>query len=171
MQDQQANREIYNNFFSPLNQDDNADDYYLSFPGFGFWTRDQAQLLAEVTRDSPDLVADHGTLCSVISYLFNNSENVTEADGSTVAMCPPYWDDLSCFPATEVGQLSVIPCPQYILKTPYDTSRKCIYFVAREHDSWHVVIIYSCVQTTITDDPILQYVAPFELPSFSMTTF
>ena len=108
--------ELHRKFFDPLSS---QDGYYLSFPGFGFWTRDYAEFLANFTEKTPEMLANNGKFCEVISYLFHYQHGVNNTE-----MCPPFWDDLSCFPATPVGQISVIPCPEYILNTPYDTSSK-----------------------------------------------
>ena len=119
--------EIYNQFFEPLRS---QTGYYLSFPGFGFWTRDYAESLANFISDMnmTEYVAKHESLCSLIEYIHDSTSNTQQVINGTVPnMCPPFWDKASCFPATEAGQSSVIPCPEYILDTAYDTSGKNIF--------------------------------------------
>ena len=104
-------------FFSPLRTSD-ADT--LPFPGFGFWSRKYAQDLETTliqTLNFGSVLGDQASLCTVLMELaVQNTE-----------MCPMKWDSLSCFPATEVGQLSVIPCPKYIKQVPYDTNGKSLF--------------------------------------------
>jgi hypothetical protein len=76
--------------------------------------------LANITDQVPSLLANHSAVCEIITMLFH----IEYGHNSSPEICAPMWDNLSCFPATEAGQQSVIPCPQYIIMTPYDTSRK-----------------------------------------------
>ena len=107
---------IYQDFFAPLAE---SEAEFVAFPGFGFWPREYAQLLANITAGAPEILLNHGELCKIIAFLFEQQYGANQTD-----LCPPLWDNLSCFPAIEAGQLSVIPCPQFILNTPYDTSSK-----------------------------------------------
>ena len=107
-------------FFSPLRTSD-ADT--LSFPGFGFWSRKYAQELETTltqTLKLGNVLGDQASLCTVLMELAGLAVQNTE-------MCPMKWDSLSCFPATEVGQLSVIPCPKYIKQVRYDTNGKSLF--------------------------------------------
>ena len=53
--------------------------------------------------------------------------------------CPPFWDSLSCFPATPAGELRVIPCMTemqtihygQIHKTLLDTTSKSLLLYIR----------------------------------------
>ena len=101
-------------FFLPLQESPKSQ--YVSFPGFGFWDRIYAETIANITQEPQysDALRSQSALCDFITLITDQNP----------AQCPPFWDDLSCFPATEVGQLSVIPCPSFIINVPYDTSRK-----------------------------------------------
>jgi hypothetical protein len=68
----------------------------------------------------PSLLANHSAVCEIITMLFH----IEYGKNSSPEICAPMWDNLSCFPATEAGQQSVILCPQYIIMTPYDASHK-----------------------------------------------
>ena len=115
-------KEIYLQFFSPLKSKDGGE--ILSFPGFGFWEREYAEFLANFTREIPSLLADHGYFCEKVIHSLFNEIQLPQLQQNGTKMCPPFWDTISCFPATDAGQLSVIPCPYYIGDTKYDTSGK-----------------------------------------------
>ena len=110
--------QFLDDFFSPLRENPEAET--LSFPGFGFWSRKYASELESNFQPFADLLSDRESVCALLQKMAAN----------TAEMCPMKWDSLSCFPATEVGQLSIIPCPKYIKGVPYDTTRKYfpIYF-------------------------------------------
>ena len=106
----------------------------MSFPGFGFWPRDYAEFLANFTADIHEYTASHSLFCELIKSIYTNQHaQVNPLLNDTETMCPPFWDDISCFPATDAGEQSVIPCPEYILGTPYDTSGRIFlnyYFIS-----------------------------------------
>ena len=66
------------------------------------------------------------------SNIPNTMDNNTKI--STDSFCPPFWDTLSCFPATPAGKVQVIPCVAemqtaidgVIYKTMLDTTSKSI---------------------------------------------
>ena len=124
--------EKYNQFFEPLSGSQTGD--YLAFPGFGFWTRNYAEYLANITIDMPDIVSHPQLFCENIIttvYYHQQDYNPVQNNGSEAVLppnCAPFWDQVSCFPATEAGEQSVIPCPEYILGTAYDTSGKKLIF-------------------------------------------
>ena len=100
----------------------------MSFPGFGFWPRDYAEFLANFTADIPEYTASHSLFCELIKSIYTNQHaQINPLLNETEIMCPPFWDDISCFPATDAGEQSVIPCPEYILGTPYDTSGRTFF--------------------------------------------
>ena len=39
-----------------------------------------------------------------------NKEAIVAAEDTNVDVCAPFWDSLSCFPATPAGEDQVIPC-------------------------------------------------------------
>ena len=105
-------------FFSPLLENPEAET--LSFPGFGFWSRKYASELESLIRNQfADLLSNRESVCTLLQTM--------PIAANTAEMCPMKWDSLSCFPAAEVGQLSIIPCPKYIKGVEYDTTRK--YFL------------------------------------------
>ena len=118
MNDNPNHPQFLDDFFSPLRENPEAET--LSFPGFGFWSRKYASELESNFQHFADLLNDRESVCALLQKMAAN----------TAEMCPMKWDSLSCFPATEVGQLSIIPCPKYIKGVPYDTTRKYfpIYF-------------------------------------------
>ena len=121
---------MHNQFFEPLSGQTGD---YLAFPGFGFWTRNYAEYLANITHDIPDIVSSPQLFCeNIITMLYyhQQDQNPLQNNGSeaVVPNCAPFWDQVSCFPATEAGEQSVIPCPEYILGTAYDTSGKKLIF-------------------------------------------
>ena len=122
--------EKYNKFFEPLSGQTGD---YLAFPGFGFWTRNYAEFVANITVDMPDIVSNPQIFCeNIITMIYYHQEgqNPLQNNGSEAVLpnCAPFWDKVSCFPATEAGEQSVIPCPEYILGTAYDTSGKKLSF-------------------------------------------
>ena len=81
----------------------------------------------------PDIVANPQIFCENIItsiYYLQQDQNPVQNNGSEAVLtnCAPFWDKVSCFPATEAGEQSVIPCPEYILGTAYDTSGKKLIF-------------------------------------------
>ncbi len=118
--------DFWKHFFAPLQTRDS--EVVLPFPGFGFWSRDYAEFLANFTAPNPELVADPKTMCDVIAYLFQAQY------GQSDQMCAPYWDNISCFPATERGKISVVPCAEYIKNVPYDTSGKNAFLDCLDFD-------------------------------------
>ena len=125
----------FDKFFSPLKEDGDL----LPFPGFGFWYREYAELLHNLTYPDPEIVGDPQGLCDFyITYLFNLTSSASIA-------CPPLWDKISCFPGTDAGQLSVIPCPHYIQQTQYDTSGKQCSFLYFVYINKTFVLEMSCI--------------------------
>ena len=81
----------------------------------------------------PDIVSHPQLFCeNIITMVYYHQQdyNPVQNNGSEAVLpnCAPFWDKVSCFPATEAGEQSVIPCPEYILGTAYDTSGKKIDF-------------------------------------------
>ena len=82
----------------------------------------------------PSVVASPQMFCeNIITMIYYHQQdpNPVQNNGSETVLpnCAPFWDQASCFPATEAGEQSVIPCPEYILGTAYDTSGKKTIFV------------------------------------------
>ena len=121
-------KKVWQDFFSPLEKKGDI----LPFPGFGFWPRNYAETVKQLTETIPQVVAQHDTLCDeVINKIMYQMYDTPDADGSadgnqtnTQMQCEPFWDKISCLPATNAGQLSVIPCPSKILDQHYYTSSK-----------------------------------------------
>ena len=131
----------FDKFFSPLKEDGDL----LPFPGFGFWYREYAELLHNLTYPDPEIVGDPQGLCDFyITYLFNLTSSASIA-------CPPLWDKISCFPGTDAGQLSVIPCPHYIQQTQYDTSGKQCIFLYFVYINKTCVLEMSCIQCCLLE--------------------
>ena len=85
-------------------------------------------------------------MCKVVISLYHEDElypntykpayqDKETTESSEEKFCPPFWDSLSCFPATPVGKLQLIPCMSEIQtlhygeihKTAVDTTSKSHY--------------------------------------------
>ena len=51
--------------------------------------------------------------CPSTIYFFKIGMQICSSQ-SNKSCGAPFWDQVSCFPATEAGEQSVIPCPKYI---------------------------------------------------------
>lgn len=87
--------------------------------------------MANITQDIPHIVSSPQLFCENVITTIYYHQNPLQNNGSETVLpnCAPFWDQASCFPATEAGEQSVIPCPEYILGTAYDTSGKKTFFV------------------------------------------
>lgn len=123
-------KKVWQDFFSPLEK---SQGDVLPFPGFGFWSRSYAETVKELTKTEKWVVAEHELLCDevinkVMYHAVYNTADDANNQTNTQQMCEPFWDKISCLPATHAGQLSVIPCPSKILDTHYDTASKLFSF-------------------------------------------
>ena len=59
-----------------------------------------------------------------IDKTINNDKKTT--DTTEEGFCPPFWDSLSCFPATPPGELRVIPCISEIQTILYGEIHKTL---------------------------------------------
>ena len=99
-------------------------------PGFGFlpfWYYEQMEHLArEFNIDQMfmnDSASRDQSRCDIVQLLFNNSVMPVEYDDPS-RMCPPMFDNASCFPATPPGVVVTIPCMSSYLGVPYNISGK-----------------------------------------------
>ncbi len=123
--------EAHTNFFKPLTDSSPlaSNETKLPFPGFGFWPKSYAEILYDFTLKYGyvEFFNDRRSICDIVTNVDLNLGLSDVFADSNEPKCPPMWDDLSCFPATVAGQISVIPCPEEIKGVPYDTSRKCLW--------------------------------------------
>ncbi|KAK4872460.1 hypothetical protein RN001_014489 [Aquatica leii] len=75
------------------------------------------------------------------NVLYENAESIHNSSGW---FCPPYWDDILCWPTTASNTFSSIECPQYIAgfdKPMNNASRQCMmngkwFFHEELHKYW-----------------------------------
>ena len=121
-------KKVWQDFFSPLEKQGDI----LPFPGFGFRPRNYAETVKELTETIPQVVAQHELLCDevinkIMYQMYDTPDAGTNQTNTQMLQCEPFWDKISCLPATNAGQLSVIPCPSKILDQHYDTSSKLFF--------------------------------------------
>ena len=112
----------------------------ISVPGFGFlprWFYEQVEGFSEEfgLNAINDTWHRNSAKCQIVELLFNQSvfpfasHADAESDSAAAAavMCPPLFDNASCFPATPAGRLMEIPCMEEYHGIRFNTSgRKCM---------------------------------------------
>lgn len=107
----------------------------VKFPGFGFWPLWYWEMFRNltITRNITETAVDSNDrdmgMCDVVKDLFG--QGLTPIDDHLIDTplgdpkptdCSPFWDGVSCFPATAPGQTRFIPCMAEFGGVQYDTS-------------------------------------------------
>ena len=119
---------------SGLLERDTPDPYRIvSVPGFGFFPYifyEHMEHFARELRIDQTFVNDSmgrgQSRCDIVKALFENGVMPVEYDNPS-EMCPPMFDNASCFPATPPGEVVSIPCMSSYLGVPYNSSGKTDY--------------------------------------------
>ncbi|TRY79517.1 hypothetical protein TCAL_09333 [Tigriopus californicus] len=109
----------------------------IAVPGMGFlpqWFVRQFESLSDQLKIDElfrnDTWRRNKANCDIVSQLFESG--IVPIPSEVNSWCPPLYDNASCFPATPVGQVMVIPCMSEYSGVPYDTSgnasRSCSIF-------------------------------------------
>ena len=121
-------------------------DEVLAVPGFGFlpqWFYEKVESVSDEVGFNAinDTWRRNSAKCQIVELLFNESifpfasraaESDADADAAgareaqteSAAMCPPLFDNASCFPATPAGHLMEIPCMEEYHGIRFNTSGK-----------------------------------------------
>lgn len=122
----------------------------LAVPGFGFlpqWFYEKVESVSDEVgfNQINDTWRRNSAKCQIVELLFNQSifpfapRAAAEADPSAAAaaaaadMCPPLFDNASCFPATPAGHLMEIPCMEEYHGIRFNTSGKAETTQTRGH--------------------------------------
>ena len=109
----------------------------LAVPGFGFLPR---WFLAQLESHSEEMgvgaINDtwlrNSAKCQIVEFLFGQgvfpsaSSAASDESDPPAAMCPPLFDNASCYPATPAGRLMEIPCMEEYHGIRFNTSGKGI---------------------------------------------
>ena len=106
----------------------------VKFPGFGFWPLWYWEMFRNITMTLNVTHLFHGdskgrnkAMCDVVDNLFQQGLYPIDdhlIDSFKTDECSPFWDSISCFPATPAGQERVIPCMSEFGGVQYNTSSK-----------------------------------------------
>lgn len=120
-------------------------DEVLAVPGFGFlpqWFYEKVESVSDEVGFNAinDTWRRNSAKCQIVELLFNESifpfasraaesdadadAGAREAQTESAAMCPPLFDNASCFPATPAGHLMEIPCMEEYHGIRFNTSGK-----------------------------------------------
>ena len=122
---------------SPPPEEGEGQGDVLAVPGFGFLPR---WFLAQLESHSEEMgvgaINDtwlrNSAKCQIVEFLFGQGVFPSSAGSDPpAAMCPPLFDNASCYPATPAGRLMEIPCMEEYHGIRFNTSGKGIARPAR----------------------------------------
>ena len=109
----------------------------VKFPGFGFWplwyweTFRNLTVSRNVTQMEPSPGERNEAMCEIVKELFaaglqpvSHDLLASDTDKPYTELCQPFWDGVSCFPATMAGLTRVIPCMSEFDGVRYTGTRK-----------------------------------------------
>ena len=117
---------------SPPPEEGEGQGDVLAVPGFGFLPR---WFLAQLESHSEEMgvgaINDtwlrNSAKCQIVEFLFGQGVFPSNAGSDPpAAMCPPLFDNASCYPATPAGRLMEIPCMEEYHGIRFNTSGKGI---------------------------------------------
>ena len=130
----------------------------VKFPGFGFWplwyweTFRNLTVSRNVTQMEPSPLERNKAMCDIVEELFaaglqpvSHDLLASDTDKPDTELCQPFWDGVSCFPATVAGLTRVIPCMSEFDGVRYTGTRR-LHLTCRTSN--HVLQVHIVAQNS-----------------------